>query len=125
MSGDIALRALAAVLTVADVARSIDFFVQTLGCIECFRLGDPPDYAAVERGALAVQLMPAWRAPASLGQARIHVMVEGLDALHAEIAGRGAAIEVVPTDFWYGLREFSLRDPDGNRITFGEAVGQG
>jgi catechol 2,3-dioxygenase-like lactoylglutathione lyase family enzyme len=33
---------------------------------------------------------------------------------------RGVAIEVPPTDFWYGLREFSLRDPDGNRLTFAE-----
>ena len=114
------LRALAAVLTVADVARSIDFYVQGLGCVECFRVGDPPDFAAVERGALVVNLMPTDRAPASLGQASLHVMVTGLDALHAEMAGRGVAIEVPPTDFWYGLREFSLRDPDGNRITFAE-----
>ncbi len=119
------LRALAAVLTVADVARSIDFYVRDLGCIECFRVGDPPDYAAVERGALVVNLMPASRAPASLGQGRLHVVVTALDALHAEIAARGVAIEVPPTDFWYGLREFSLRDPDGNRLTFAEAVTQG
>jgi catechol 2,3-dioxygenase-like lactoylglutathione lyase family enzyme len=119
------LRTLAAVLVVGDVARAIDFYVQVLGCRECFRVGDPPDFAAVEREALVLNLMPATRAPAARGQAQLHVMVAGLDDLHAEIAGRGCTIEVPPTDFWYGLREFSLRDPDGNRITFGEEVRAG
>lgn len=114
------LRVMSAVLIVADVARSIDFYVTVLGCTECFRVGEPPDFAAVEREALVLNLMPAARAPAALGQARLHVMVTGLDALHAEFVARGCAMEVPPTDFWYGLREFSLRDPDGNRLTFGE-----
>jgi catechol 2,3-dioxygenase-like lactoylglutathione lyase family enzyme len=116
------LRVLSAVLVVADVARSLDFYVGTLGCTECFRVGDPPDYAAVEREALVLNLMPASRAPSAHGQAHLHVMVTGLDALHAELVARGCAMEVPPTEFWYGLREFSLRDPDGNRITFGEEV---
>jgi len=120
MSGPPRLRTLAAVVTVADVARSIDFYVQRLGCTECFRVGEPPDYAAVEREALVLNLMPACRAPDALGQAKLHVMVTGLDALHAECVQGGCSIEVPPTDFWYGLREFSLRDPDGNRITFAE-----
>lgn len=122
MSTPPALRTLSAVLVVNDVARAIGFYVEMLGCIECFRVGDPPHYAAVEREALVLSLMPASRAPAALGQAHLHVMVTGLDDLHAEIAGRGVAIEVPPTDFDYGLREFSLRDPDGNRITFAEEV---
>jgi hypothetical protein len=29
---------------------------------------------------------------------------------------------VPPTDFSYGMREMSVRDPDGNRITFGQQV---
>jgi catechol 2,3-dioxygenase-like lactoylglutathione lyase family enzyme len=114
------LRVMSATLVVADVARSLDFYVATLGCVECFRVGDLPDFAAVEREALVLNLMPAARAPAARGQAHLHVMVTGLDALHADLAARGCLFEVPPTAFWYGLREFSLRDPDGNRITFGE-----
>lgn len=116
------LRSLSAVLVVADVARSLDLYIARLGCTDCFRVGEAPDYAAVEREALVVRLMPASRAPSALGQSQLHVMVSGLDALHAEIAGRGCAFEVPPTDFWYGLKEFSLRNPDGNRITFAEEI---
>lgn len=120
MSMTPALHRLSAVLVVADVARAIGFYVERLGCAECFRVGDPPHFAAVERGALVVNLMPESRAPAALGQGQLHVMVSGLDALHGEMAGRGVVIEVPPTDFDYGLREFSLRDPDGNRLTFAQ-----
>lgn len=120
----IALERLGVVFTVVDVGASLDFYRERLGCAECFRVGDPPDYAAVERGALVVNLMPASRAPAARGQGAVHVMVTGLDALHAEVVDRGAAIEVAPMDCWYGLREFSLRDPDGNRLTFAEPLDQ-
>ena len=34
----------------------------------------------------------------------------------------GCPIEVVPEDFSYGMREMSVRDPDGNRVTFGEEI---
>ena len=125
MSAPPRLRSLAAVLVVTDVAAAIEFYVGRLGCTECFRVGEPPDYAAVEREALALNLMPAARAPDSRGRAQLHVMVQGLDALHAEFQQRGCAIEVPPTAFWYGLREFSLRDPDGNRLTFGEEIARG
>jgi len=118
----IALRRLAAVFVVADVAASLDFHVGKLGCAECLRVGNPPDYAAVERGALRLDLMPAARAPAARGQGQVHVMVSDVDGLHAEFAGKGGAVEVPPTDFSYGLREFSLRDPDGNRLTFAKPL---
>jgi hypothetical protein len=39
--------------------------------------------------------------------------------LHDELRGRGCASEVAPADFSYGMREMSVRDPDGNRLTFG------
>jgi hypothetical protein len=30
------------------------------------------------------------------------------------------AFEAPPGDFFYGMREMSVRDPDGNRLTFGQ-----
>ena len=40
--------------------------------------------------------------------------------VHGELQALGCPIEVPPTDFFYGMREMSVRDPDGNRITFGQ-----
>lgn len=47
---------------------------------------------------------------------------EGVDQLHEEVAGRGAAILSPPTTKPWGLREFSLETPDGHRIVFGEPI---
>jgi uncharacterized glyoxalase superfamily protein PhnB len=48
------------------------------------------------------------------------VFVTDVDRLHIELQDLGCPIEVPPTDFSYGMRETSVRDPDGNRITFGQ-----
>jgi catechol 2,3-dioxygenase-like lactoylglutathione lyase family enzyme len=116
------LQAFAAVFTVGDVGAGIAFYVERLGFRIHFRMDDPPDYAIVERDAVSLHLMPAERAPASRGQSSIYVFVADVDRLHAEMKGRGAAIETAPTDYAYGMREMSVRDPDGNRITFGREV---
>jgi uncharacterized glyoxalase superfamily protein PhnB len=50
------------------------------------------------------------------------LIVDGVDALHEEIARAGAEILSAPTTKAWGLREFSLRTPDGHRIVFGEPV---
>lgn len=51
-----------------------------------------------------------------------YLLVEDVDRLHEEIAARGAGILSAPTTEPWGLREFSIRTPDGHRIKFGEPV---
>jgi len=116
------LVAFSAVLTVSDVGRSLQFFLDRLGFLEHFRMGDPISYAIAERDAVSVQLMPASRSPESLGRSTIYVFALDIDELHDELRGRGCEIEVAPVDLFYGMREMSVRDPDGNRITFGQEI---
>jgi catechol 2,3-dioxygenase-like lactoylglutathione lyase family enzyme len=116
------LVAFAAVFAVADVAAALAFYVERLGFRVHFTLGDPPEYAIVERDAVSLHLMPASRSPGSRGRASVYVFAADVDALHAELVGRGCPIEVAPADFDYGMRETSVRDPDGNRLTFGTEV---
>lgn len=116
------LRSFSAVFTVRDVAAALAFYVERLGFAEEFRIGDPPTYASVERDMVSIQLMPAAQSRDTLGRSSIYVFADGVDALHESLLGRGAPIEMAPRDIAYGMREMSLRDPDGNRITFGQAV---
>ena len=120
MASPVRLNAFAAVFTVADVAASLGFYLGRLGFREHFRLGDPPSYAIVERDAVSLHLMPASEAPESRGRSSIYVFVADVDRLHGELQALGCPIEVPPTDFFYGMREMSVRDPAGNRITFGQ-----
>ena len=52
----------------------------------------------------------------------IHLLVEHVDDYFAEISGRGAEILTPPTDREYGLREFTVRTPDGHRLMIGEEI---
>lgn len=114
------LRGFSAVFTVRDVGVSLAFYRERLGFAVQFQMGEPPSYAIIESGPVSLHLMPASQAAAALGLSSIYVYVRHVDGLHRDYVARGCAIEVPPEDFFYGMREMSLRDPDGNRITFGE-----
>ena len=42
-----------------------------------------------------------------------------VDALHAELAARGAHVVKPPQDYAYGMRDFDVTDLDGNQLIFG------
>jgi uncharacterized glyoxalase superfamily protein PhnB len=48
----------------------------------------------------------------------VNLLVDDVDALHAEFASAGVAIAMAPTDQTWGNREMYLKDPDGNSIRF-------
>jgi uncharacterized glyoxalase superfamily protein PhnB len=116
------LQSFSSVFAVRDVGLSLAFFMEKLGFQVEFRMGDPVEYAIIERDMVSLHLMPASRDPAALGQARIYVFTAGVDALHEELRALGCPIEMAPKDLPYGMRELSVRDLDGNRLTFGEVV---
>jgi catechol 2,3-dioxygenase-like lactoylglutathione lyase family enzyme len=121
-STPVRLTAFAAVFTVGAVAPSLRFFVDRLGFKVDFQMGDPPSYAIIERDTVSLHLMPAAQEARGLGRSSIYVFVAGVDALHDELKARGCPIESAPKDYSYGMREMSVRDPDGNRVTFGQEV---
>jgi uncharacterized glyoxalase superfamily protein PhnB len=122
MGDPVRLDGFSAVFTVADVATALAFYRDRLGFAVQFAMGDPPSYAIVERDRVSLHLMPAAQEARALGLSSIYVYTRAVDALHAALVGSGCPIEVPPEDFSYGMREMSVRDPDGNRITFGQEI---
>ncbi len=60
-----------------------------------------------------------------------YVRVDDLDALYASFVARGLnianpeclpALTMAPVEQSWGMKEFSVRDPDGNRLTFGQSL---
>lgn len=117
------LRGFSAVFTVADMTSAIAFYRDRLGFFVQFRMGEPPTYAIIENDPVSLHLMPATQDAAALGLSSIYVYVQDIVGLHDDLVGRGCPIEVAPRDFAYGMREMSVRDPDGNRITYGQDSG--
>jgi DNA-binding transcriptional MerR regulator len=59
-------------------------------------------------------------APRALGAATagMTVMVDDVDAHHARVLAAGAEVLYPPTDMPYGVREYSVRDPEGGFWSF-------
>jgi catechol 2,3-dioxygenase-like lactoylglutathione lyase family enzyme len=114
------LTAFACVFTVSDVAAALTFYLEQLGFREQFRLGEPIPYAIVERGKVSIHLEGYGRDKAAVGKSHIYIFTGDVNALRDEFIGRDTTIVHDPEDFPYGMREMELRDPDGNRITFGQ-----
>lgn len=48
----------------------------------------------------------------------VFLLVEDVDALHAELVSKGVRVAVEPTGQTWGNREMYVRDADGNSIRF-------
>jgi len=48
----------------------------------------------------------------------VYLLVEDVDALHAELVSKGVPIDTGPVDQTWGNREMYVRDADGNSIRF-------
>jgi catechol 2,3-dioxygenase-like lactoylglutathione lyase family enzyme len=114
------------VLAVSDVRASARFYVDVLGFTRDF--GDESDgWSFLSRDAFKVMLgeCPDETPASELGchSYVAYVIVEGVDRFFDEVSARGAAVISQPTTDPWGMREFTIRTPDGHRIRFGEPVG--
>jgi catechol 2,3-dioxygenase-like lactoylglutathione lyase family enzyme len=90
-------------------------------------LGEPPFMRPHERESVWRLEEHAWvyvvEDPDRAGNGLLTVLVDDLDAQIAELAGRGVTtdpIESIPGK----VRTAEIRDPDGNRIKFGQPMTQ-
>ena len=67
---------------------------------------------------------PDPRQPAARYDVRTYTVCDDPDALFKRAVQHGAAVIDEPNDKDYGSREFSVRDPEGNRWSFGTYRGQ-
>ncbi len=133
MSDTVRFTAVTPNLIVRDIARSTTFYCDVLG----FTIKDTVPPAApfvfvwLERDGVTVflndavaaakDLPPTFETPAFGGTCTLFVAVEGVDALHAQVAGQVPIVMPLHTQ-WYGMREFAVHDPDGHLVTFAERV---
>ena len=108
-----------ATLRADDVSALAAWYRDALGFKIQMLWGEPATYCRVRRdGAeLAIgQLGPRF------GPASVYAIVTGVDALYAEFRRGEVQVSRGPEDAPYRMRDFEVTDPEGNRITFGEAI---
>lgn len=102
-------------LPVDDVPAAVAHYRDVLG----FRVNyQQHDIGVIDRDAARILLIARTERHTGIGSC--YVYVSDADALHAELTARGANVQGEPVSRPWGLREFPVLDPDGNRITFGQ-----
>jgi catechol 2,3-dioxygenase-like lactoylglutathione lyase family enzyme len=119
-------------LIVRDIAASTAFYRDVLGFAVKETVPDAAPFVFVwlERDgvpvflndvkAVAAEYAGAAQRPPG-GTAGIYFAITGVDGLHAQVAPRAKVVMELKTQF-YGMREFTIVDPDDHIITFAERV---
>ena len=119
-----------AVLLVADVERAATYYRDQLG-FNCEIYGQPPDFLVAKRDDAIVlmalcddaeRIVPNWRIVDKVWD--LYIRVDDVDAIYAEVRGRGAPIDYTLYDAPSGFREFGVQDPDGHDIAIGQPIEQ-
>ena len=111
----------AAVFAISDMEASLAYYCDALGFSITFKWGEPVTYACLCRDEVALHLAVQSLAKRQPGQSALCIFVRDVDAVHAEIAAKGARVVKAPKDYEYGMRDFDVLDLDGNQIVYGMA----
>ena len=112
------------VLAVRDLTVSTRYFMDVLGFSQDPIAAD--GWSFLTRDSFRVMLgeCPDEKPASELGNHSYFAYwnIDRVDQFYREIVARGALVTSKPADKPWGLREFSLRTPDGHRITCGELI---
>lgn len=105
------------ILAVADVPAAADFYVTKLGFRVAFTESDW--FAGVNLGQVQIFLERGEPGAEGFG---VYFVVGDVEELCAFHRANGVEILVEPGDRPYGLRDYTVRDRDGYRLTFGQRL---
>jgi DNA-binding transcriptional MerR regulator len=105
-------------LPVTDLDRSIAYYQEVLGFRLAWRTADD-SLAALASGDIEMLLLIPWAGDTPPPAQSAYVYVEDPDSLCDEYREAGADIVVPVTSHPHGMRDFTVRDPDGHRFTLG------
>ena len=115
----------ATIFHVDDVEKSSRFYRDELGFEITFEWGDPIRYVVTNRDE-AVFIHFSQKENFSEVQPgnfnTIYIFVHDVDAIYQELLSKNVDITDPIGDRDYGMRDFDIRDPDGNMLSFGKHI---
>ena len=115
----------ATVFQVRDVRKISRFYRDQLGFTITFEWGDPLQYVATNRDEavfISFSQNDSVAADPDDDSATIYIFVHDVDAIYREFQSKQAGITNPIGDRDYGMRDFDLTDPEGNRLTFAKHI---
>ena len=120
------LLGIAPYLFVRDVRASAAFYRDKLGFTDHRFWGDPPTLCMAKRDGLMIMLSQAEdprKVSPNDGDGAAwdaYLWVSDVEAVFAELKGRGVTILYEPSVTLYEVKEFAIADPDGYVLAFGQ-----
>ena len=113
----------ATILAVKNVAETAAFYRDQLGFEINFTWENPPSYAVLNSGDVNIHLSQRRDGTKpSTQHTAIYIFVHDVDALYKAYLTRKIEIAEEIATHDYGMRDFTIRDPEGYLITFGKGV---
>jgi catechol 2,3-dioxygenase-like lactoylglutathione lyase family enzyme len=109
-------------LPVADLGRTVAFYTRVLGFqVSVLWPADRPTFVMLDRDSVSLGFFTpdALRGAVTIGTADLYIATEDVRALHSAVKDL-LPIEWGPEVYFYGRREFAVRDPDGYLLIFTE-----
>ena len=106
----------APVLRVTNIDAALKYYTGVLGFSEDFRFGD---YAGIKLGSVLVHFSGHSVHDRPIGGGTVYVFCDEIDSYYDEIMTKGALVVTEPKDYDYGMRDFMIKDSDGNHLAFG------
>ena len=117
-------------LAVRDMKRTIDFYTNSLGFKlgMCFPTPQNPEYADMSKDGMVLMFILAENIGIG-GQEKLgigvnlYLQIDGdIDKYYQEIKQKGVKIAADIKDEPFGIRDFSVEDSDGYKLTFNQTL---
>lgn len=107
----------ATIFHVSNVDAALQYYTEVLGFTLDFRYND---LAGVAYGPVLIYLSgPGQDNRRAEGEGSIYIFGDEMDQYYQQIIAKGALVTVTIDNRGYGMRDFGIRDPDGNNLAFG------
>lgn len=115
-------------LAVRDMKKTIEFYQKSLGFKMgmCFPDANNPEYADLAKDGMVLMFIPANNIGIGAGEklgigVNMYLQIDGdIDDYYNELKNRGVKIAVDIKDEAFGIRDFTIKDPDGYQLTFNQ-----
>ena len=106
-------------LSVSDIQAAISYYTDKLGFTKGFEWGDPVTFACMNFGNVSIHLN---QLPVHAGNGNVFFVVDNVNVLHDFHQENGVEISFPLGDRDYSLRDYSVLDPFGNTLVFGQYI---
>lgn len=121
---------LSPLLAVRDMKKTLDFYTKHLGfeLKMAFPTPDNPEYADITKDGMVMMFVPAKNHgigdKEKLGTGvYLYLQIDGdIDKYYNELKQKGVKIAVDIKDEPFGVRDFTVEDPDGYKLTFNQTL---